>query len=213
MLEALFGKFGSSFKAGEIIFCEQEHGADCYFLLEGKVKISKNVGSSQKILDIIEKGNFFGEMAILEAEPRSASAIALDSVQVLKFNRSNFDTMLQGQPQLALRLLFSFSKRIYDAKRRLQILLLKDPELKVSDVFIMLSEKDPGYGKFQKMIFNVSVDDVASWCGMPLAEVQKIIDSFAKRGKIELYPDHIVIPNINDFTRIVNYHRKNLLGQ
>ncbi len=210
MLDALFGKFGVSYEQGQIIFCEQENGEDCYFLLEGKVKISKNVGNTQKILDIIEKGNFFGEMAMLEAEPRSASAIAIEKVQVLKFNKSNFDIMLQGQPQLALRLLFSFSKRIYDAKRRLQILLLSDPELKVSDVFVMLSEKDPGYGKVQKMVFNVSVDDVASWCGLPLIEVQKIIDSFAKRNKIELYHDHIIIPNINDFTRVVNYHRKNL---
>ena len=210
MLEALFEKFGVSFKSDELIFCEYEPGEECYFILEGKVKITKTVGNTQKNLDIIEKGNFFGEMAILEAEPRSASATALGSVRALKFNHGNFDAMIRSQPQLGFQLLLSFCKRIYDAKRKLQILHLDDPKLRVSDVFVMLAERDPSFGKNTRMVFNVTVDDVASWCGLPNGDVQRVINSFVRRDKVELYADHIVISNINDFTRIVNYHRKNL---
>ena len=210
MLEALFEKFGVSFKSEELIFCEYEPGEECYFILEGKVKITKTVGNTQKNLDVIEKGNFFGEMAILEAESRSASAIAIGNVRALKFNHSNFDSMIQSHSQLGFRLLLSFSKRIYDAKRKLQILHLEDPELRVSDVFVMLAERDPSYGNITRMVFNVTVDDVASWCGLPREDVQRVINTFMRRNKIELYADYIVILNINDFSRIVNYHRKNL---
>lgn len=210
MLEALYEKIGTSFNSGDMIFCEYEPGNECYFLLEGKVKITKTVAGTQKTLDIIDKGSFFGEMAILEAELRSASAIAVENVSALKFNRSNFDSMMHGQPQLALSLLAIFCSRIYDAKRRLQILLLDDSQLRVSDVFVMLAEKDPDYGKVAKMIFNITVEDVAAWCSLPREEVQRIINIFVRRDKVEHFADRIVIHNINDFIRLVTYHRKNL---
>ena len=142
-----------------------------------RLKLRKLSGNTQKNLDVIEKGSFFGEMAILEAEPRSASAIAVGDVQVLKFDRTNFASMIKTQSQLALRLLVIFAQRIYDANRKLNILLLDDPHLKVSDVFVMLSEKDPGYGKVARMVFHVTVGDVASWCGLPTPESARSFQS------------------------------------
>ena len=44
MLEALYEKYGASFKNGEMIFCEYETGNECYFILDGKIKITKTVG-------------------------------------------------------------------------------------------------------------------------------------------------------------------------
>ncbi len=210
MLEALYEKFGVTFKSSQIIFCEHEPGEDCYFILKGKVKITKTVGTTQKTLDVIDKGNFFGEMAILETEPRSASAIAAEDIRALKFNRVNFDMMIHKQPQLALKLMFSFCGRIHDARRRLQILHIEDPQVRVSDVFVMLAEKDPRYGKVSRMNFSITVNDVASWGGLPVGDVQRVMNIFVRRDKIEIYADHIVIHNINDFSRLVTYHRKNI---
>lgn len=209
--ESLFDKFGVTFEPGQLVFCEYEPGNECFFIQEGRVKITKTVGNSQKTLDVLEQGDFFGEMAILEEEPRSASAVAIDTVRALKFNRANFDSLMNGQPQLAYRLLVIFANRIYDAKRRLQILLLDDSQAKVADVFVMLSEKHPEHGHSTKMVFNVTVDDVASWCGMPAPEVQRVVSGFVKQGKLELFADRIVINNINDFSRVVASKRKNLL--
>lgn len=207
--ESLYEKFGIGFEPGQIIFCEYEPGNECYFILDGRVKITKTVGNTQKTLDVIGSGDFFGEMAILEEEPRSASAIAVDSVRALKLNRVNFDSLMNGQPQLAYRLMMIFARRIFDARRRLQILLLDDQQARVADVFCMLAEKDPQYGHTNQMIFNVTVDDVAAWCGIPAAEVQRVISGFVKQGKLELFADRIVVTNINDFTRVVQARRKN----
>ncbi len=208
--ESLFEKFGKVFEAGQIIFCEYEPGNDFYFIQDGRVKIIKTIGNSQKTLDVLTAGDIFGEMAILEEEPRSASAIAIDRVKTLHFNRQNFDTLMMGHPQLAFKLLVTFSRRIWDAKRRLQILLLDDPQAKVADVFIMLAEKDPHYGQLQQMVFPISVDDVANWCGMYADEVQKVLNLFVKQGKMELFADRIVVTNINDFNRLIAAKRKNL---
>ncbi len=206
--ESLFDKFGKVFEPGELIFCEFEPGNDFYFIQEGRVKIVKTIGGSQKTLDVLEPGDIFGEMAILEEEPRSASATAVDTVRALHFNRENFDSLMNGNPQLAYRLLVIFSTRIYDAKRRLQILLIEDIQAKVADVFLMLAEKDPEYGNITQKVFNITVDDVASWCASPIGDVQKVISGFVKQGKLELFADRIVVSNINDFSRIVHAKKK-----
>jgi len=208
--EKLFDKFGVEFSPGEIIFCEFEPGNEFYFIQSGKVEIVKIINNREKTLDILETGDVFGEMAILEEEPRSASAIALDHVKVLRFHRTNFDTLLHGNPQLAYKLLVIFSKRIYDAKRRLMILLLDDPQAKVMDVMNMLAEQDPHIDMQEAVTLHITIQDVANWAGMQIAEVQKILTHLNKLGKIELFNDRIIVRNIKDFQRLVNTRRKNM---
>ncbi|MDW8307258.1 MAG: Crp/Fnr family transcriptional regulator [Leptospiraceae bacterium] len=205
---ALFQKFGKQFNANDIIFCEFEPGNDFYLIQSGRVKISKIVRDKEKTMDILGPGDIFGEMAILEEQPRSATAIALDTVQVLHFNRENFVTLMTSQPQLAHKLLVIFARRIYDAKRRLMILLLDDLQAKVADVFLMLSEKEPNYKELRHLSLSVTVDDIANWCGEPSDRVQQVLHQWARTGKIELYADRVVIPNLNDMRRIVATKRK-----
>ena len=208
MPDSMFSKFGKVFQPNEIMFCEFEPGNDFYLIQHGKVKITKTVGSSIKTLDILEEGDIFGEMAILEEQPRSATAMAIDEVKTLHFNRENFEMLMTSNPALALKLLKIFSIRIYDAKRRLMILLMDDVQGKVADVFLMLYEKNHHHDNFKEIVLNVTVEDVANWCALSSGEVQSVLNQFAKTGKIEIYPDKIVIHNINDFQRIVSQKRK-----
>ena len=208
--ERFFGKFGAVYAPNEIIFCEYEPGNEFYFILTGRVKIVKIISNREKTIDVLGEGDVFGEMSILEAEPRSASVIAMDSVKVLKFHRDNFDSLLQGNPQLAYKLLVIFSKRIYDAKRRLMILLLDDPLVRVMDVLIMLAEQDPHLDVQKEVTLNVTPQQVASWAGMADPEVQNQLTHLSRLDKIEIYPDKIIVKNIRDFQRIVSSKRKSM---
>jgi len=208
--DSFFGKFGIEYSPNDIIFCEYEPGFEFYFVQTGQVRIVKLINNREKTLDVLTDGDVFGEMAILESEPRSASAIAMTHVRLLKFHRDNFDTLLQGNPQLAYKLLLIFSKRIYDAKRRLMILLLDDPQLKVMDVLNMLAEQDPHLDFQDEINLPVTSEQVASWAGMAEAEAQKVLTHLNKLNKIELYGDKIVVRNIRDFQRIVASKRKNM---
>ncbi len=207
----LFDKFGVEYAPNEIIFTEFEPGNEFYFIQDGRVKIVKIINNIEKTLEIMEVGDVFGEMAILEEEPRSASVIAVDHVKLLRFHRDNFDALLQGNPQLAYKLLVIFSKRIYDQKRRLMTLLLDDPQLKVMDVLNMLTEHDPQIDLQEAVTVNVTVQEVANWAGMQVNDVQKILTHFNKLGKIELFNDRIVINNIRDFQRVVSSKRKSMI--
>ena len=206
--DSLFEKFGIYFEPGQIIFCEYEKGHEVYFIQEGRVKITKTVGVSQKTLDILSSGDFFGEMAILEEEPRSATAVAIDRVKTLHFNRKNFDSLMTGNPHLALRLLTTFATRIFDARRRLEILQHKDIDAKVSDVLLMLAEKDPAFERGDVLKLNVTVNDVASWCGQHPEEVQATLLNFKKKGKIDIFTDSLTIRNVSDYKRFAQNLRK-----
>ena len=157
-------------------------------------------------------GDVFGEMAILEEQPRSATAIAMEHVRVLKFHRDNFDTLLQGNPQLAYKLLLIFSKRIYDAKRRLMILLLEEPSLKVMDVLIMLAEQNPQYDFESEISLSSNSQQIASWAGMAEADAQKELTHLTRVGKIDLYEDRVVVKNIRDFQRVIASKRKHMFS-
>jgi len=205
---ALFNKFGKQFNTGEIIFCEFEPGNSFYLIQTGRVKISKVVKDKEKTMDILGVGDLFGEMAILEEQPRSATATAIEPVTVLHFDRDNFVSMMMSQPQLAFKLLVVFSKRIYDAKRRLMILLLDDIQSKIADVFLMLAEKEPTYANMREVSLPVTVDDVANWAGTSPDQVSEQLNHWAKVGKVELYNDRIFVRNMTDFKRMVAQKRK-----
>jgi CRP-like cAMP-binding protein len=206
---SMFGRFAVTFKKNDIMFCEHEPGDTFYLIQSGRVQIVKIMGDVEKIIDILYPGEILGEMAILEEAPRSASAIALDQVTALEFNRENFEVLMQGNPQIALKLLKLFTKRIYDQKRRFMILTLDDVQARVADVFLMLGETqtnaDPNK---DERVFNTTIDDIAHWAGMSPDKCRQVLNHFSTQRRIEIYPDKIIVKNINDFARFVTSKRK-----
>lgn len=204
-----FDRFAKKYPKGQMIFCEYEPGNSFYLIQEGRIQITKVMGSIEKAIDILQPGELFGEMAILEEAPRSASAIALDNVILLEFNRANFEILMQGNPQIAVTLLRTFVKRIHDQRRRFQILKLNDVQARVADVFLMFYEgqtnRAPDQDRFE---FNVTANDVAHWAGLSPDKVRVVINQFAKQRRLEVFPNRIVVNNIHDLQRLVASRRK-----
>jgi len=206
---AAFGRFARTFQPGEMIFSEFEPGDAFYLIQSGRVELVKIIGDIEKTLDILQPSEMFGEMALLENSPRSATAIALDTVKVLEFNRQNFEILMLGNPKIALTLLKMFTKRIYDSKRRFMILTLDDDQAKIADVFLMLDETQTSIDKTtDRREFNTTVDDIAHWAGMSVNQARDIINHFVTQRRVEIFSDKIVVKNINDFSRFVASRRK-----
>lgn len=206
----MFNRFRVNFEKGEVIFCEYEPGDTFYLIQKGRVQIIKILGEIEKAVAILQPGEIFGEMAILEEAPRSATAIAMDPVSGLAFNRENFEILMQGNPQIALKLLKLFANRVYDQKRKFLILTLNDVEAKIADVFLMLAENEPvNMAEVDTMEFKTTVDDVAHWAGISPAKCNEVINHFVSQRRIELFPDRIIVKNINDFARFVSTRRRN----
>ena len=210
----VFERFAVTFEPGDIIFCEYEPGDSFYLIQEGRVQISRIMGEIEKTVDILMPGEIFGEMAILEEAPRSANAIALDRVKALEFNRANFEILMKGNPQIALKLLKLFTKRIYDQRRRFMILTLEDVQAKVADVFLMLDETmqservDGEDADEDQRVFRTIADDIAHWAGISTDQSRDVLNHLTVQRRLEMYKDRIVVRNINDFVRFVASRRR-----
>ncbi len=112
--------FTVEFEAGETIFKEGDLGTEMYIVHEGKVGILKELPGEQRLLAVLEKGDFFGEMAILEDLPRTASARAETAATVLLINGSTFDQMLRSNPEIAVRMMRKLSGRLRETDRILR---------------------------------------------------------------------------------------------
>ncbi len=205
---AAFSRFAKKFPRGSVIFSEFEPG-DCFYLIQsGRVQLIKIVNGFEKNLDILQPSEIFGEMAILENSPRSATAIAYDDVVALEFNKANFEVLMTGNPAIAMKLLKTFVKRIYAQKRRFMILTIQDKMARVGDVFLMLDETQPNIDKTtDQRTFQTTPEEVARWAGLTPEEVQDEMNRFIDQGKMEMYQDRITIKNITELTRYVNARR------
>ena len=200
-----FKRFAKQYKPGNVIISEFEPGNSFYLIQSGRVQLVKCVNGAKKNLDIMKPGEFFGEMAILDNSPRSATCVAIGNVECLEFNKENFELLIMGNPQIAIILLKLFCKRIYDQRRRLRILAIKDVQARIADVFLMFDEMNPSANtNDQQRKFNVSAGDVAHWAGLSSEATRDEINKFVEKRKIEVYDNYIIVDNIADMKRIVD---------
>ena len=200
-----FSRFAKKYEPGQVIITEFEPGDSFYLIQSGNVQLVKCVNGQKKNLDILKPGEFFGEMAILDNSPRSATCVAAGSVQCLEFNKANFELLITGNPQIALILLKLFCKRIYDQKRRFKILVINDLPARIADVFCMFDEMTPVANPNDKQRrFNLTVQDIAHWAGLSLDVTRDEVNKYAISHKIEIYDNNIVVNNIVDMKRIVD---------
>ncbi len=107
-----------SFPSSAFIFKEGDVGAEMFLILEGKVRISKSVpGIGEEALAILEKGSYFGEMAVIEDGPRSADAIAHSSCKLWVVEREKLDQLMFTDKDLAYVLLWTFVRTLSERLR------------------------------------------------------------------------------------------------
>lgn len=99
-------------ESGKTIFREGDLGTEMYILQDGKVEILKELEGEEQQLAILEKGDFFGEMSLLEDLPRTATARALDDCKLIRINGATFDQMLRTKPEIAVRIMRKLSRRL-----------------------------------------------------------------------------------------------------
>jgi len=134
--------FLSTYKEGEVIFCEGEPGSTLHIVQSGSIRISKLVDNKDTQLYVMKKGDIFGEMAILEKKFRSASAIAIENTSLLNINKSNFEIMVGQNPQLISKIIMLLSERIWYTSRIVRNSMIKDINNRIIDLLYSLVLKN-----------------------------------------------------------------------
>ena len=115
-----FQNFMVRYGGNERIFTEGDLGTTMYIVQSGKIRLFRVVDGQKRVHGMMEKGDFFGEMSILEGLPRTISAEAVEDAELIEINSMTFDKMIKGNIEIAIRMLRKLSIRLRETERRLE---------------------------------------------------------------------------------------------
>jgi CRP/FNR family transcriptional regulator, cyclic AMP receptor protein len=118
--------YGRDFPAGSVVFEEGDPASRMYVVVSGEVRIQKRVGARVLTLAVLGAGEAFGEMALLDRQPRSATAVVERAARILEIDEAAFEELVRGNGEVALRLLRRLSERLRDASRQIHDFLSAD---------------------------------------------------------------------------------------
>jgi CRP/FNR family cyclic AMP-dependent transcriptional regulator len=127
----LFARFGKLCEVGDVLFREGESGDTMFVLQSGEVRISKEGRDGHKTLAVLGPGEFFGEMAILNAKPRTATAEVTEKARVLVIDARTFEQMVVSNAEIAVRLIKKLARRLDSANALIDVLMHRDPKARV----------------------------------------------------------------------------------
>jgi len=178
-----------NFKDNTVIFCEHELGDELFIIQQGKVKITKVLESNEKLIAVLQPGDIFGEMAILDNKPRSATALAFGDVNVMAVNSQNFQAMVSTQPQLATKLITLLSDRLWTGYRQLANNLIKDPLGRLFDTLLLqVEKKGVKIGKFP-YTFEFGPKELTTMVSLPGNKGKTAVTELLKNKKFKLVDD------------------------
>lgn len=184
-----------------IIFSENDSGTALFIIVQGKVKVSRESEDGKEvILTILGETDFFGEMALLDGLSRSANVIAIEESELIVIDRTDFLHLLNSYPEVSIALLQELTKRLRHADTKIKSLSLKDAEGKVATVILQLADElgkiKQGVVEIEKMPFQ---HDLANMAGTSRETISRTLNSFAKKGFIEIDGSKLRIPNYEKF--------------
>lgn len=184
------------YPADRAVLMEDAWGNAVYFIESGWVKVRRHVGEEFVTLAILGRGDFFGEMAILDESPRSTDVVAMSSVKLLSISAQRFIQTLFKDSQLHHRMLQLMVRRLRLTNFRFQ---LRDqpPAIKLANTLVSLGET---YGQKSAKgieIFNIPLKDLADVADITLDESTKIMEKLDSKGWIRIDPGSQVIDLVN----------------
>ena len=210
MLEPKTDQMVRSYEKEAMVFCECQSGGELYIIQKGHVKITKIVDNNEILLAVLKEGDMFGEMALLENKPRSASAIVMeDGCQLLAVNRQNFTQMVATQAQLVTRLTTTLADRIWMMYRQLANTLIPDNLEKMYDMLALQMEKARVTPEKKKQyVFNFGPVELANMCGIPKESVSSAVDTFLREPIMRYDGTKIFVTDQEELVKQVAYLKK-----
>ncbi len=185
-----------SHPASQIILLENDWGGSVYFILEGWVKIrTYNFEGKEVTLNILGKGEIFGEMAALDKKPRSTDAITLTPTTIGRIPAENFVSLLNTEPIAGVRLSQLMAKRLRQVNRRLQ-LRDADSTSRVADAILFLVEGQGTRGEGGTEIPNLPHREISGLSGLARETVTRVLTRLEQKGLIQRDANLLRIPDL-----------------
>jgi CRP-like cAMP-binding protein len=184
------------YPADRAVLMEDAWGNAVYFVESGWVKVRRHAGEEVVTLAILGRGDFFGEMAILDESPRSTDVVALSPVKLLSISAQRFIQTLFKDPQLHHRMVQLMVRRLRQTNFRFQI-RQQPPAIKLANTLVSIAETYDYTGNQSIEIFNIPFKDLADVADVSLDEATKIMEKLESKGWITIDHSRQVIDLIN----------------
>lgn len=185
----------SNHAARSTIFQKGDPGSSMMAVIRGRVKIcSYSAGGKELVLNIIDRGGLFGEIALLDGEPRTADAVALEETDLLVLDRGRFLPFLSGNPDIAVRLLGLLCKRLRLTSEHLEDMLFLETSPRLARWLLRLGDI---FGKTTptgtRLDLKLSQQQIGSLAGLSRESVNKCLGEWQRDGFIGVASGYITL--------------------
>lgn len=180
-----------SFPKSTLLFSEGDETDALYVILEGKAEaVITDENGREIVLSVFGRGEYFGEMAFIDEEPRSATIVTREPLQTLIISRDVIKRMLASNPDFALNLLKGMVTRLRQANKQIEDLALKDVYGRIARLFAQYARTETGETVIEERFTH---QKIANMIGSSREMVSRILKELIVGGYISVYKKQITI--------------------
>jgi CRP-like cAMP-binding protein len=178
-----------------VVFFENEEGDFFFTILEGRIKVTiLGDDGREVILSVLGPGDFFGEMALLDNEPLSATAIAVEESELLSLHRNDFQSVLNDNKSITSALIRVLSARLRRANHQISTLALLDVYGRVARVIVDMAREEGKRLRDGRIAFRRAThQEIANRIGTTRETVTRMLKDLERQGLIHVEGKEIVV--------------------
>ncbi|MGH9336323.1 MAG: Crp/Fnr family transcriptional regulator, partial [Vicinamibacteria bacterium] len=178
-----------------VIFFEHDLGDALFMILGGRVKVTILSDDGREIiLAMLAEKDFFGEMSLLDNEPRSATAIAMQETEMVVLHQKDFLSIVEKRSRVLLNLLSVLSSRLRKANQQIGNLALHDVYGRVARVLLEMASASGSRGEDGRVAFRRPThQEIANMIGATRETVSRMISDLNRQGYIEISGKNVII--------------------
>lgn len=179
---------------GTTVFHQNDSGGGLYLILSGSVKIWRTGRDGRDVtVAVLGEGNFFGEMSLIDGQPRSASASATQSTRLLVLDREHFERSVLAHPRIVAKLLRELSKRLRAADQTIENLALGSVRDRLIHLLGHLGRRQPLRGGEGAIERAPTHQDLAEMVGSSRETVTRMLAAMEQEGLIAVERKRITL--------------------
>jgi CRP-like cAMP-binding protein len=196
----IISQYGRKYAPGEHIFKEGDHGEEMFIIHAGSVRITKSTDEGEKTLVTLGAGDFFGEMAVIDKGPRSASAVANEETICIVLNEELFEQQMQRNAKIVKKILKNMSARLRAMNEQLQNLTTKDFNMRVVNTLLLHVHKNGENTTLthKALVQQAGMEDNAS-------KLDEIIAAMAKAKVVSITGDTVCVTSSGNIEKYKQY--------
>jgi CRP-like cAMP-binding protein len=199
--ERLLSRFGKKFNSGQVLFREGDPGGEAFLLQEGRVRLIKRVRAVERSLMVLRPGDLFGESAFIAGAPRSSTAIALSDGSALALDNATFQSLLENNRPVALRIVQQLARRLRDAEDQIEIMMLRDTQSKIVNALLKLAQQSSADQRGGALL-QISPLELSTRVGMDVDAVKRGVQKLREGQYVRVVDEKVEIPDVDSLRRL-----------